>query len=139
MLQRPSPERLDGLGPWHGGSLRPSARGGSTIEGEVHDMRFKALLIPAVAAAALMLGSVPASAHSVGEPGTPNCFGQRVSHGNTGPAPQHSKTPKERAAELQAFVDSGDPLALALFGERVTVGEFAWFVRTNCSDDPIFP
>ena len=98
-------------------------------------MRFKALLIPAAAVAALMIGSGPAAAHPVGEPGTPNCFGQRVSHGSS----DHKLTPKERAAALQEFVDSGDPLAFELFGETVSVKEFAWFVRTNCSDNPIFP
>jgi hypothetical protein len=98
-------------------------------------MRSKALLIPAVAVTALMIGSGPAVADTVGVPGTPNCFGQRVSHGSS----IHKLTPKERAAMLQAFVDAGDPDALALFGKTVSVQEFAWFVRTNCSDNPIFP
>jgi hypothetical protein len=98
-------------------------------------MRCKALLIPAVAVTALGFGAVPASAHSVGEPGTPNCFGQRVSHGSS----DHKLTPKERAAGLQELVDAGFPEAVALFGEKVTVREFAWFVRTNCSDNPIVP
>jgi len=40
---------------------------------------------------------------------------------------------------VQEFVDSGDPDALALFGPTVSLGEFAWFVRTYCSDNPIFP
>jgi hypothetical protein len=31
------------------------------------------------------------------------------------------------------------PEAVALFGETVTVQEFADFVRTNCSDDPYIP
>jgi len=97
-------------------------------------MRFKAMLIPAVAVTALMIGSAPATASGpVGEPGTPNCFGQRISHGSS----DHKLTPKERAAALQEIVDSGDPLALELFGPKVTVREFAWFVRTNCSDNPI--
>ena len=98
-------------------------------------MRNKVLIIPALTVTALMVGSGPATADIVGEPGTPNCFGQRVSHGSS----DHDLTPKERAAGLQQFVDAGDPLALALFGETVSVGEFAEFVRTNCSDDPIFP
>jgi hypothetical protein len=98
-------------------------------------MRLKALLIPAVAVTALMIGAGPATADTVGVPGTPNCFGQRVSHGSS----DHELTPKERAAGLQEIVDSGDPLALDLFGETVSVGEFAWFVRTNCSDDPLIP
>jgi hypothetical protein len=99
-------------------------------------MRFKGLLIPAVAVTALVIGSAPAAtADTVGVPGTPNCFGQRISHGSS----VHKLTPKERAAGLQAIVDSGDPLALELFGTTVSVGEFAWFVRTNCSDDPIIP
>ncbi|HZW45874.1 MAG TPA: hypothetical protein VFF32_16105 [Dermatophilaceae bacterium] len=98
-------------------------------------MRINALMIPAVAVAALMVGTGPAMADTVGEPGTPNCFGQRVSHGSS----DHKLTPKERAAGLQELVDAGFPPAVALFGETVTVREFAWFVRTNCSDDPIVP
>ena len=76
-----------------------------------------------------------ASAHPVGTPGTPNCFGNRISHGSS----DHGLTPKERAAELQKIVDSGDPLALELFGETVSVAEFTRFVKANCSDDPIIP
>ncbi|MET0840463.1 MAG: hypothetical protein ABWY19_16905 [Marmoricola sp.] len=98
-------------------------------------MRLKALLIPAIAATALVIGSAPAIADAVGEPGTPNCFGQRISHGSS----DHKLTPKERAAGLQELVDSGFPPAVALFGETVTVREFAAFVRANCSDNPIVP
>ena len=97
-------------------------------------MRFKALLIVAVAGTAILIGSGTATADTVGVPGTPNCFGQRISHGSS----VHKLTPKERAAGLQEIVDSGDPLALELFGPTVSVGEFTWFVRTNCSDHPIF-
>jgi hypothetical protein len=97
-------------------------------------MRYKALIVPAITVSALLVGAGPAMAHPVGEPGTPNCFGQRISHGSS----DHKLTPKARAANLQQAVDSGDPLALALFGETVSVKEFAWFVRTNCSNDPIF-
>jgi len=100
-------------------------------------MRFKALLIPAVAVTAIVIGSAPASAHPVGEPGTPSCFGERISHGSSDP--EHKLTPKERAAGLQELVDEGFPPAVALFGETVTVREFASFVRANCSDDPIVP
>jgi len=74
-------------------------------------------------------------AHPVGEPGTPNCFGQRVSHGSS----DHKLTPKERAAGLQALVDEGIPEAVAYFGPTVSVREFAAFVRANCSDNPIVP
>ena len=97
-------------------------------------MRISVLAIP-VATAALLLPAGTASADIVGTPGTPNCFGQRVSHGSS----NHGLTPKERAAGLQEIVDSGDPFALELFGPTVSVGEFAWFVRANCSDDPIIP
>lgn len=98
-------------------------------------MRISVLAVIPVTAAALMLAGGTASADPVGTPGTPNCFGQRISHGSS----VHELTPKERAAGLQAIVDSGDPLALELFGPTVSVGEFTWFVRTNCSDDPIIP
>ena len=51
----------------------------------------------------------------------PSCFGQRISHRSS----DHKLTPEERAAGLQEIVDSGDPLALELFGPTVSVGEFA--------------
>ena len=98
-------------------------------------MRISAIAILPVTTAALMLAGGTASADPVGTPGTPNCFGQRISHGSS----DHDLTPKERAAALQEIVDSGDPLALELFGPTVSVAEFTWFVRTNCSDDPIIP
>lgn len=82
---------------------------------------------------ALVVPAAAASAHPVGTPGTPNCFGQRISHGSS----DHGLTPRERAAGLQELVDSGFPPAVELFGEEVTVREMTWFVRTNCSDDPI--
>jgi hypothetical protein len=98
-------------------------------------MRIKILTTTAFAATALLLGSVPAHADTVGVPGTPSCFGERISHGSS----DHGLTPKERAAGLQELVDSGFPPAVELFGETVSVREFADFVRTNCSDDPYVP
>ena len=98
-------------------------------------MRYRALVIPAVAASAVVLGAGPAMAHPVGTPGTPNCFGQRISHGSS----VHGLTPKERAAGLQEIVDSGLPEAVAFFGPTVSVGEMTLFVRINCSDNPIVP
>lgn len=90
---------------------------------------------PGLAGILLSLG--PASAHPVGEPDTPSCFGERISHGSSDP--EHLLTPKERAAALQELVDAGFPEAVELFGETVTVREFADFVRTNCSDTPYVP
>ena len=98
-------------------------------------MRISALAIIPVTTAALLATAGTASADTLGTPGTPNCFGMRISHGSS----DHDLTPKERAAALQEIVDSGDPLALELFGPTVSVAEFTWFVRTNCSDDPIIP
>lgn len=98
-------------------------------------MRSKKLLVVPVALAGILLTPGAASAHPVGEPGTPSCFGERVSHGSS----DHGLTPKERAAALQELVDAGMPEAVALFGETVTVREFADFVRTNCSDTPYVP
>ena len=98
-------------------------------------MRISVLAILPVTTAALLFTVGTASADTVGTPGTPNCFGMRISHGSS----DHGLTPKELAAMLQAIVDSGDPLALELFGPTVSVAEFTWFVRTNCSDDPIIP
>jgi hypothetical protein len=98
-------------------------------------MRIRTLIAASAAAAALWGVPCVASADIVGEPGTPNCFGLRISHGSS----DHGLTPKERAAMLQEIVDSGDPLALELFGPTVSVQEMIKFVQANCSDDPIFP
>jgi hypothetical protein len=68
-------------------------------------------------------------------PGTPTCFGQRISHGSS----DHLLTPKERAAELQLLVDEGFPPAVAFFGPTVSVQEMIEFVKITCSDDPIVP
>jgi hypothetical protein len=92
------------------------------------------LIAPAVVAGVLLVPGA-ASAHSVGTPGTPSCFGERISHGSS----EHQLTPKERAAGLQALVDEGFPEAVELFGPTVTVREFADFVRVNCSDSPYVP
>jgi hypothetical protein len=92
----------------------------------------RTLVLPAVVAGVLLTPGV-ASAHPVGTPGTPTCFGERISHGSS----DHGLTPKERAAGLQEIVDSGDPMALELFGPTVEVREMIAFVRANCSDDPI--
>jgi hypothetical protein len=98
-------------------------------------MRLRTALV--VSAAAALMWAVPqiASADTVGVPGTPNCFGLRISHGSS----DHDLTPKERAAGLQEIVDSGDPLALELFGPTVSVQEMIKFVQANCSDNPIIP
>jgi len=95
----------------------------------------KGLLVLPLVAAGIALTPGVASAHTVGVPGTPNCFGERISHGSS----VHGLTPKERAAGLQAIVDSGDPLALELFGPTVSVQEMIKFVQANCSDNPIIP
>jgi hypothetical protein len=104
----------------------------------------------AVVASSLVLGALAispsmASAHSVGTPGEPNCFGMRVSHGSA----DHGLTPRARAERLQWVVyESGfvSPAEVAAFEETfrvkdqtVTVRVFAAFVRTNCSDDPFVP
>ena len=98
-------------------------------------MRFRTLLVASAAAAAMWGVPQVGSADIVGVPGTPNCFGQRISHGSS----DHDLTPKERAAGLQEIVDSGDPLAFELFGPTVSVQEMIKFVKVNCSDDPIIP
>lgn len=96
-------------------------------------MRARHLLIVPAVLLAVALTPGTASAHPVGTHGTPSCFGERISHGSS----DHGLTPGARAAGLQQFVDEGDALALELFGDTVSVGEFAGFVRVNCSDDPI--
>jgi hypothetical protein len=98
-------------------------------------MRIRTLIAASAAAAALWGIPCMASADIVGEPGTPNCFGLRISHGSS----DHGLTPKERAAMLQELVDEGFPPAVELFGPTVSVQEMIKFVQANCSDDPIVP
>ena len=98
-------------------------------------MRIRTMVAASAAAAAIWGIPLVASADTVGEPGTPNCFGQRISHGSS----NHGLTPKERAAGLQELVDSGFPPAVELFGPTVSVQEMIKFVQANCSDDPIVP
>jgi hypothetical protein len=98
-------------------------------------MRLRTVLVGSAAAVAMCAVPQIASADIVGVPGTPNCFGQRISHGSS----VHGLTPKERAAGLQELVDSGFPPAVALFGPTVSVQEMIKFVQANCSDNPIVP
>jgi hypothetical protein len=99
-------------------------------------MRLRTVLVASAAAVAMCAVPQIASADIVGVPGTPNCFGQRISHGSS----DHGLTPKERAAGLQELVDSGEvPEAREYFGDTVTVQEMIKFVKANCSDNPIVP
>jgi hypothetical protein len=98
-------------------------------------MRIKSLVVLPMAVVGIVLVPGTTQADTVGVPGTPSCFGERVSHGSS----DHQLTPRERANALQEIVDSGDPLAVAFFGDTVTVGEFAKFVKLNCSDTPVVP
>ena len=101
----------------------------------------RSLLIPAVMAGVLFAPGM-ASAHTVGTPGEPNCFGQRTSHAND---PTHQGTPKERAALMQQMITNPPPFLppeavtelQAFFGPTVEVREIQRWVRINCSDDPI--
>lgn len=102
-------------------------------------MRLRTVLVVSAAAAAMWGVPQIASADIVGVPGTPNCFGQRISHGSSHNSTGHQLTPKERAAGLQELVDAGFPPAVELFGETVSVQEMIKFVKANCSDDPIVP
>lgn len=94
----------------------------------------------ATAVLALGLGAGAASAHPVGEPGTPNCHGERVSHGSS----DHGLTPKDRVAELNDIITNGPPPGVSefvdmirgFFGEEATVKEFHQFVRMHCSAAP---
>ena len=97
-------------------------------------MRISVLATLPLATAALLFSAGTASADTVGTPGTPNCFGMRISHGSS----DHGLTPKERAAALQEIVDSGDPLALELFGPTVSVAEFTWY-QDQLLRRPIIP
>ena len=89
---------------------------------------------------ALGLGAGAASAHPVGEPGTPNCHGERVSHGSS----DHGQTPGDRVAELNNIINNGPPpgvdefvdMIRDFFGEEATVQEFHRFVRMHCSAGP---
>ena len=74
-----------------------------------------------------------ANAHTVGEPGRPNCHGRRVSHGASG----HGLTPKTRAGFLTeaAQQDPGEfgQFLRSRFGNEVSVREYHQFVRLNCT------
>ena len=98
-------------------------------------MRARKTLVASAVIAGVVFTPGLASAHTVGTPGEPNCFGQRISHGSS----VHGLTPKERAAGLQALVDEGVPEAVAFFGPTVEVREMTLFVRLNCSDNPLIP
>jgi hypothetical protein len=98
-------------------------------------MRIRRMMVLPVALAGVLLTPGLASAHTVGTPGTPQCFGERISHASS----DHKLTPKERAANFEKFVLPEQPEAQALFGNSVSVREIQWFVRQNCSDNPIVP
>ena len=91
----------------------------------------------AVVTLALGLGAGAAGAHPVGEPGTPSCHGERVSHGSS----DHGQTPGERVAEVNAIITDGPPPGVSefvdmlrdFFGEEATVQGFHEFVRMHCS------
>jgi hypothetical protein len=98
-------------------------------------MRISRTLVVPVVMAGVLLTPGLASADVVGTPGTPSCFGERISHA----ASNHKLTPKQRAANFEQFVLPNEPLAQDLFGETIEVREIQWFVRQNCSDNPIVP
>ncbi|HJR25577.1 MAG TPA: hypothetical protein VJ804_08900 [Acidimicrobiales bacterium] len=78
-----------------------------------------------------------AGAHPVGEPGTPSCHGERVSHGNAPHDPAHGITPKERADILTGIIAEGGPFGEFLesrYGDEVSVAEFHDFVELNCEE-----
>lgn len=72
------------------------------------------------------------------EAGEPNCFGQRNAHASS----QHGLNPKARAANIQRFIDTENPfqeLLQGFYGDTVEIREMMTWIRTQCSDDPIFP
>ncbi len=109
--------------------------------------RSRMAVLSAVVVTTMVFAPLTAMAHEVGVPGTPNCFGQRISHGSSASQVKegHGLTPPERAAMLQEVVDflrvNGSPEEMALveefFGETVSVQEMIRFVKVNCSDNPI--
>ena len=107
-------------------------------------MRKKVLAVLAAAMAFTVLAATPALADIVGEPGTPSCFGERISHGSA----DHELTPAERAPLLEQFIvapalagDFGPEIqafAEEFFGtDGVNVQETIRWIRANCSDEPI--
>lgn len=130
--------RLSGTGMHHMNGMHMYEEGGKP-------MLKRLLAILAVVLMSTVLVAVPASAHPVGEPGTPSCFGERISHGSS----DHGLTPAERAVLLQDVVDlalagefgpEAQAFALEFFGDDgVSVGEMTAWVRLNCSDDPFVP
>ena len=67
-------------------------------KGGIQITRIRTLLVASAAAAAMWGVPQIASADIVGVPGTPNCFGERISHGSS----DHKLTPKARAAGASA-------------------------------------
>ena len=98
-----------------------------------------------VTAGLIVLTPTVASAHEVGVPGTPTCFGERISHGSS----DHGWPPPVRAQRLEDFVYKSGALpaeeveafteTFGVVDQHVTVRIFAEFVRVNCSDDPFVP
>lgn len=113
-------------------------------EGEERRMSRRLTSVLAATALLTVLFAGSALAHPVGEPGTPSCFGERISHGSS----DHGLTPVDRAAQLEEFVvtpaldgEFGPEIqqfALEFFGDDgVSVKEMTRWVRANCSDNPI--
>jgi hypothetical protein len=86
----------------------------------------RALLAVLALTGASWAGSGMAQAHPVGEPGDPDCHGQRVSHGAShSPVHEgHQLTPVDRRDIIEE-----------MFGEELTVGEWNKFIKT-CPPPP---
>ena len=108
-------------------------------------MQMSRRLVAVFAAVSLLVVAAgPAFADVVGEPGTPSCFGERISHGSS----DHGLTPEDRAPLLQEllvepalageFGPETQQFALEFFGDDgVSVQETIRWIRVNCSDEPI--
>lgn len=107
-------------------------------------MKKRQIAVLAASVAFTVIAGAPAMADIVGTPGTPSCFGERVSHGSA----DHELTPVDRAALLDEFIVTPalagefgpeiQALAEEFFGtDGVSVQETMRWIRANCSDEPI--
>lgn len=99
-------------------------------------MKRHSVLASGLIATTFALAPNVVAAHPVGEPQTPTCFGERISHGSSDP----ELTPAERAAILQGLDDESPPEEQAFFDELLSIktgkfnaGVMTRWVRFNCA------
>ena len=139
---------IEGWAGWITGLGDVSRAGGKTKGANMARRTFSAML---AAMLFTVLTAGTAMAHPVGEDGSPDCFGQRISHGsaNFHADEGHGLTPKDRAAMLQETVAFFYPVSPPEFQEFlenffgadliVSTGEMTAWVRAVCAGEVPFP